>query len=729
MRSPAPHMAELSIDPVAPKAEVDHPGPDPLAAPPSRAACGLGFVGGLALAPLDALAAARGRLFPFVPVLMGVGIGLYFALPVEPEARVWVALAALTIGLVAVGLIGPERGRAPALALALCLIGLLLAGWRAHSVAAPVLGWRYYGPIEGRIVTVDRSVSDALRLTLDRVVLHDVPVHRVPHRVRVSIHGEGLDLDPVPGTTVVLTGHLAPPGGPIEPGGFDFRRLAWFDRLGAVGYTRNPVLALENPEPGAALAVTRLRMRLSAGIRAALPGEPGGFVAAILTGDRSGVGVDTTEALRRSNLSHLLAISGLHMGLLTGVVYGVLRAALALIPFLALRFPIRKWAALGALAAATFYLLLSGGNVATQRAFIMAAVMLGAVLADRRAISMRSVALAAVAILAWRPEALLSAGFQMSFAATVALVAVFGAMRRFRKKGQRRLPRWLRGIAGVALCSLVAGLATAPVAAAHFHRIAEYGLLANLLSMPLMGALVMPSAVLAAVLWPIGLDWIGLGLMQLGTRWILGVAHWVAGFDGSVRTVASPPSWVLPAMALGALWVILWQGRARFAGMAVVIISVGGWWLGDRPALLIAESGALVGVMGPQGRILSRPRGEGFVARNWLESDGDDALQDVAAHRDGADIADGVFAFEFGGSEWVHLHGRAVLARFEALCTGNRVLVMSERAEQHRGHSCTVIDRAALLQTGSRAAHVGPRGVIWRHAHDLAGERPWTAVR
>ncbi|HHX90935.1 MAG TPA: ComEC family competence protein, partial [Paracoccus sp.] len=378
--------------------------------------------------PLLALGSARGHLFPFVPVLMGLGIGVYFLLPKEPDLHGWTGLAVLAAMLGAVALRGPELLRIPALGLALVVLGVLLAGWRSHTVAAPVLGWRYYGPIEGRIVMIDRSATNALRLTLDKVVLHDVSLARLPRNVRVSIHG-ALEFDPVPGTTVILTGHLGPPGSPVEPGGFDFRRLAWFHGLGALGYTRSPVLALGPPEPGIALAITRLRMRMSEGLRAAIPGEPGGFVAALLTGDRSGVGQETNEALRRSNLGHLLAISGLHMGLLTGAVYGGLRGGLALVPVLALRWSIRKWAAMGALGAATCYLLLSGGNVATQRAFIMATVMLGAILFDRRALSMRSVALAGTVVLAWRPEALLSAGFQMSFAATVALIATFVWLR------------------------------------------------------------------------------------------------------------------------------------------------------------------------------------------------------------------------------------------------------------------------------------------------------------
>lgn len=680
--------------------------------------------------PLSALVGARGHLFPFVPVLLAVGIGSYFLLPDEPHLRVWLGLTLSGAALIALAVAGPEALRIPALALALVVTGLLLAGWRSHAVSAPVLGWRYYGPIEGRIIAVDRSVSDALRLTLDKVVLRDVAVNRVPHRVRVSIHGD-LEADPVPGTTVILTGHLGPPGGPVEPGGFDFRRLAWFDGLGAVGYTRSPVLALEPPTPGMALAITRLRMRMSAGIRAAMPGEAGGFVAAILTGDRSGVGQQTTEALRRSNLAHLLAISGLHMGLLTGAVYGALRGALALIPLLALRWPIRKWAATGALAAAVFYLLLSGGNVATQRAFVMAAVMLGAVLFDRRALSLRSVALAAVVILFWRPEALLSAGFQMSFAATVSLVAVFGWLRDRRanaSRDARRMPRWLRGAASVALCSLVAGLATAPVAAAHFHRIAEYGLVANLLSVPLMGTLVMPAAVLSAALWPVGLDWVGLALMEGGTRWILTVAHGVAGLEGAVRNVAAPPRAALPALALGCLWFILWPGRARWAGIVLAAFAMGGWGLTERPALLIAESGALVGVLQADGRALTRPRGEGFVARNWLEADGDSADQARAAARLGQHDGDGV-RFEFAGQVWLHLVGRQAAGQLVEHCHSDVRIVTDLRLDGPEPGTCHVIDGRALSRSGARAAYIRGGNIHWREAHVQAGNRPWTRSR
>ncbi|MGI9370236.1 MAG: ComEC/Rec2 family competence protein [Ruegeria sp.] len=300
-----------------------------------------------------------------------------------------------------------------------------------------------------------------------------------------------------------------------------------------------------------------------------------------------------------SNLAHLLAISGLHMGLLTGFVFVSVRVGLSLIPPVALRLPVRKIAAILALLSAAGYLALSGGSVATERAFVMVSVMFVAVLIDRRAISMRAVAVAALVVLVLRPESLLSPGFQMSFAATTALVAVFGV---FRDVGIRFGPGWLRAIATVALSSAIAGLATAPFGAAHFNAIAHYGLLANLLCVPVMGSVVIPAAVVAVLLAPFGLEWIGLQVMGFGLSWILLVAEWVASFDGSQGFVASPPFFVLPALSLGALWVVLWQGPVRWIGIVPLAVSLTFWGYQDRPQVLISENGGLVGVMTGQGR-------------------------------------------------------------------------------------------------------------------------------
>lgn len=661
-----------------------------------------------------ALLNQSGFLFPWSPVCLAFGIGLYFGLSFEPDWAIYASLAGLGIALVALSRVAPPGWRPLALGCALAAAGFVLAGWRAHLMAEPVLSWRYYGPVEGRVVALDRSASDALRLTLDQVRIGDVPEDRRPQRIRLSVHGGAGVIRP--GQRIMTTAFLSPPQGPVEPGGFDFRRHAWFQQLGAVGYSRVPIMTIAAPEQGiAGLRITTLRMAISNRVREILPGEVGAFAAAVTTGDRSGMRQDTLVTLRASNLAHLLAISGLHMGLLTGFVFLTVRLGLSAIAPLALRLPVRKIAAVCALISAVIYLMLSGGNVATERAFVMVSVMLGAVLIDRRAISLRAVAVAALVVLILSPQSLLSPGFQMSFAATTALVAVFSGLRNV---GPVPGPKWLKAAAGLLLSSAVAGLATAPIGAAHFNTISHYGLLANMLSVPVMGTVVVPSAVVAAVLAIVGLEAVALSVMGVGLRWILAVSDTVSGLSGAQGYVVSPPWFVLPLIGLGVLWVILWQGRARIIGALPVLAAFLMWEPGHRPDILIAESGGLVGVMTPNGRALSKEKGSGFVATVWLENDGDGADQIKAAMR-WPDAAGVVQRFVSNDKEVVHLTGQKAANGFDE-CREDQIVVSSVSLKL-RG-KCLVFDPDSLLGTGSLSFRNGHMTT----SHDVTGHRLWS---
>ncbi|MEM6693756.1 MAG: ComEC/Rec2 family competence protein [Pseudomonadota bacterium] len=659
----------------------------------------------------------RGVLFHWVPVLLAAGIGAYFALPTEPSAAQYSLIAAGIAGLSGAAWRAGAQAAPVFVALALIGTGLCLAGARAHGVAAPVLEFRYYGPVTGRIVKVDRSASQKPRVTLDQVVLERTAPDRTPERVRLSLHGEQGYVALQPGLTLMVTAHLSPPPGPAEPGGFDFRRMAWFDRLGAVGYARSPALTLAPAEAGArGLAIARLRAAISRGVQSLMPGEAGAFAAAITTGDRSAMAPETIEALRKSNLAHVLAISGLHMGLLTGFVFAALRVAMAAIPYAALRWPTKKIAAVAAIGAGFFYYLLSGGIVATERAMIMITVMFVAILCDRRAISLRSVAIAATLVLALRPESLTEPGFQMSFAATTALVAAFAVLREYDRSW---LPRWARPVLALVVSSTVAGAATAPIAAAHFNRIADYGLIANLIAVPAMGLLVMPAAVLAALLWPLGLSFMGLALMKPGVEWILGIAHWVAALPGSVTPVVAPGTAVLPALALGGLWLVLWQGRARWIGVLPMVLGLALWMQTERPVLLVAESGGLVGVMTEGGRALNKPRGDGFVALSWLENDGDSADQEGAHARPGA--ADGLI--DLGGLPIIHLSGRGAIDRVEESCRSASLVIIAKPAQSDA--PCLLVDAERLRDTGALAVTL-EAGVLKLSGARDAARRLWS---
>lgn len=667
--------------------------------------------------PLLRLMEARGLLFPWVPVLLGCGIGAWFALPWEPGLPVYAGAAAVLALSAGLWLRGNELGQ-PLWVMAACLAaGVLACGLRLQTVAAPMLETAYRGPVQGRVINIDRAHSDALRLTLDRVVLDGVAPEATPRRIRLSVRGDPPEV--APGEVVMTTADLLPPPGPAEPGGFDFRRMAFFDGLGAVGYTGNPVVLWEGPAPGEQL-VNRLRRHLGGAIMSAAPGDPGAFAAAVMTGDRSGIARHVTDDLRDSNLSHLLAISGMHMAYVTGLVFMVLRYGVALVPPLALRVDSRKMAALGALAVALFYLLLSGANVATERAFLMVTVMLGAVLADRRALTLRTLALAATALLLWQPESLPEPGFQLSFAATAVLIGGFGALDRRIRRG--KLPRWLMPVYTLVLSSVLAWAATAPFAAAHFNRIAGFGLLANLLTVPVM-SVVMAAGVAAALLAPLGLAAPALWVMAQAARWILLVAHEVAGLEGAVTAVPTPGPAVLPLIALGGAWGLLWRGPLRWGAVPLMLAALVLWATVERPVLLVAGDGAIAGLSGPEGRALSKPRGGGFAAESWLENDGDLAEQAQAAARPGFGGPLAARRFTVAGLSGVILSGKSAAAALHAACAGADLVIVPVVAEGAAPGPCTVIDAALLARTGALAGEVGPQGLWLRPTRRAA--RAW----
>jgi competence protein ComEC len=640
------------------------------------------------------LGALRGSVFGFVPVGLGIGIGVWFGLTEEPGLGAYASVAlCLGVAVLLHRLVEPLQ---PLAVFAACLLGGFLAcGLRVQMVAAPILREDFYGAVTGRIVEVDRSQAGALRITLDRVWLEEVPPDMTPAHVRLSLQGDQRWLDAVPGSVVMATAFLSPPQGPVEPGAFDFRRMAFFEGLGAVGYTRHPVLLWEEPAPGEE-RVGRLRAFLSAAIRAEIAGDAGAFAAGVLTGDRSGLSRDAVEALRDSSLAHLLAISGMNMAFLIAFVFALLRFGLALVPPVALRLDSKKVAAVVSLGVAWFYLLLSGANVATERAFIMVAVMLVAVLLDRRAITLRSVAIAAMILLLWQPEALLSPGFQMSFAATVALIVGFAAMTDRMEPG--RWPRWGQFGVALVLSSVLGGVATAPYAAAHFNRFTDYGLLANLLTGQVMGMVVMPAGAMAAVMAPFGLAGLPLWVMEQGCRWILYVAYQVAALEGAVTAIPAPPPAVLPMLTLGLCWMVLWPGWLRWGGGVAVLAALVIWAQAARPVVLIG-AGGVVGVMGPEGRAISAPRGAGFMVANWLENDGDLSGQEVASRRPGFTDGEGGRVFAFAGRTGLLVSkGDPVPA---SACQRHALVVVQDMAAED-GH-CLVVDTGLLEQSGTIA--------------------------
>jgi len=679
----------------------------------------------------------RRQLPLWTPVLVGLGVQIYFWLAVEPSY--WVYAIALAAPLLFFAALWRKVARYWLIGFFVMLValGFSLAGLRAHIVAAPVVQDRMDATVEGRIAALTRSQAGRPRLVLEDVVVFGLTDAETPSRAQITLLGRDDLSGLVPGVWVSLFAQIGPPGSPAEPGGFDYRRTAWFNELGAIGFARGPAAIIEAPgRPDIlsriSLQVAIWRAALSAGIRGQLEGEEGAFAAAVIVGDRAGVSKASTQALRDSNLAHLLAISGLHMGLATALLFGASRLILALLPIPARKWRIKAIAAGIALVGAFAYLVLSGGSIATQRAFIMVAVALVAVMLNRPAITLRALAVAALVILAFRPESLTHVGFQMSFAATAAIIAGFdwARARGFSAWSQnggvgRRILVYVVALAGT---SLLAGLATAPFAAYHFNRAANYGLIANLAAVPIMGFWVAPSALIAGALAPIGLEGWALAVMGKGIAAIMAVARFVAGLDGAIRPIAATAPIVLTLITFGGLGLCLGRTLFRLIGLGLTAAGLLIWSVVDvRPPLLVAAEGRLMGARTDVGRVVDHPRAESYVASQWLKKDGDLANQDAAAERVGLGRG-------YTGGEALLVNGwrvlnvikhRPDLGRVSDLCQPKTVIIAPHVRNEIDG-PCIFLFGNDLKEAGALAIWPDGDGVRIVTAAQKAGRRLWT---
>jgi len=576
-----------------------------------------------------------GLSFLFLPVAMGAGAGLFYMSPSDPGVLmtgIGLAVALMCAVLARHNHLGASR--AAAFAAALCA-GALAAAVEQQS-GAILLDSDVTTRITGQVQAREFDAEGRVWYVIDLVSTSEPEIRRPPGRVRLVAR---MAHPPLPvGAMISGRARLSSPSGPVMPGGYDFAFKAFVDGIGAHGFFfRAPETAAPALAQTALVESFRLRMRsirehISLRIRSVLPGDPGGIAAALAVSDRRGISQPVQEALRATGLAHILAISGLHMALAAGTLYIGLRKGLALFPALVEALPVKKIAAIGALLTATAYLMISGGSVATQRAWVMLAIMLVAVLADRSALTLRNVALAAIVIIVLTPSAVTGPGFQMSFAATAALISAYAALAARARDRDNTAPgpfarvvplRWLgmlvKLMAGLALTSLVAGLATGLFSAHHFHRVAGHGLLANMLAMPLVTIVVMPAGLAAMLLMPFGLDAWPLQFMGKGLEGVIAVANYVDSLGGDI-TVGSIPLAATVTAGAGLIILMFLRSWLRLSGAA--LIGLGALltlppFNAPGPDILISEDGNLVALAGPAGLASNAARPSAFVFNQW----------------------------------------------------------------------------------------------------------------
>jgi competence protein ComEC len=674
------------------------------------------------------LEAERAQLPPWLAVGFGSGIAAWFALDTPGE---WRALLCVAAGLALFGFaVGTGRsGRAIGWFALAASLGCALIWARSGWVAQPRLEHPVVTDITGSIETIDHlAAKDTVRLRLR------TEGGAIPPQVRVSVDDEGLPAGLAPGAIVRVKARLAPPPPMALPGTYDFARDAWLRGIGAVGKALGPVAVLQPADPA---GFDRARTGLRRHVTERLPQSSAGIAIALATGDQNAVGEDDADAMRRSGLTHLLSVSGLHIAAVVAFAMLLSLKLLALSERLALRFNLVLVSAAVAAAAGIGYTLLTGAQVPTVRSCVAALLILAGIALGREAISIRVIAVGALAVLLFRPEALPGASFQMSFAAVTAIVALHStgwSRRLFQRREEGVIARLGRAVMAMVITGLTVELALIPFALFHFHRAGLYGVAANIIAIPLTTFVIMPLEAGALILDVAGWGrpfWFLCGAAIDG---LLRLAHAVASAKGAVALLPSMPAWAFGLMVAGGIWLCLWSTRLRLLGIAPFAAGALGAWMTPTPDLLVTGDGRHLAVVDRDGTpLILRDRAGDYVRSLLAEASGYDADPGDLGSRPYSDCSRDscVALLRKDSAEWRLLATRSAYridwVTITTGCAQADIVVSDRRLPRGCQPRWLKLDRSALARTGGLAIYLGSNPRVDTVA-ERVGRHPWAQL-
>ncbi len=677
-----------------------------------------------------ALAAQEGRLMLWAPVFLIAGIWTYFNLSVEPSGVAVAGLAILTLVLFYFA-----RVSAVSFVVAMVLLGFAVSKLRQDMVHTPLLRAAVVeSDISGFVADADNRGGKRRVLVVELDAATNIPEGEMPRRVRLTTyHAPNILI----GDYVRLRARLTPLPMPVAPGGFDYGRDLYFQSIGAMGTSKSEP-KIEAKDVPAKFLVRRffhsMRSTMGARITAVIPGPLGAFANAVITGERAAIPKDMNTSLQISGLAHILSISGLHMTLVAGGVFWTVRAFLALFPPLALRYPIKKWAAVAALLVGLIYMLLADSGSATERSYIMIAVMFFAMLVDRPAVSLRNLAISALLILLVTPEESLGASFQMSFLAVMGLAAFFEWWNHrpvdVKHLAASRLSRSFRSawhvVVGSVLTTVVAGGLSSIAAAYHFGRMAPYGTIANGLSLPVVSLVVMPAALTSAMVMPFGLEYYPLKLMELGLWATMWISDLVSTWPCANVIIPKPSLLGVVITVLGATVLCIAAGRMRWFGVIAMVAGVLIGQSGIRPQILIEERAGNVAVLDVGGDYVFADARKGkFAADKWLKSNGEISILKDAAAKPGWSCVEGMCFTDLVEKSVGYIHEQKDAGW---TCPPVDILITDFPLR----HTCTDIpiriDRFDVWKQGAHALYIENGMVRIETVKGAQGDRPWVYV-
>lgn len=571
----------------------------------------------------------RPQWFLWIPVLYAIGILIYFTILREPNPYIGI-FSSITCLITA--LIFRKKNL---IFYILIILFFILAGFtganiRAILVKAPVLEKEIRGiSLEGKIEEI-ATYKKHYRVFLTNIKTDKIPLEKTPKKIRLTVLTDINDAKA--GDIIEVRAALSPPPKAVLPDTYDFARNAYFQGIGATGFAVSDFKKITMAQNTFDETIQQTRNVIASRLVNAVGGVQAEITKALFMGDTGGIDNNTMEAIRNSGLAHLLSISGLHLVIVCAICFKMCRLLLVLYPPISLNYNTKKLAAVCAIIGSYFYLLISGSPIPAERSFIMSTMVFLAMVFDRSGTPLRIVAIAALYILITAPENILSPSFQMSFGAVIGLVAAFGWLepKLSRFAMSYKLPKLFMGIIATILSSLVATLATAPFAIYHFNRNSPYGILANVLAIPMTTFEVMPFGVLAMLLMPLNLEWLVAWPLRMGIDFILWVANYVSGLPYANSAVPAINDWQLLLMVLGFLWLALWKTNLRLIGIVLVIIAILGAIFNKTPDVIINSDATLFAVKDENDELLfSSNKGGRFVKDIWTARAGQEEIIDI----------------------------------------------------------------------------------------------------
>jgi competence protein ComEC len=690
--------------------------------------------------------AERGRFALWLPVFMAAGLLTYYALRAEPPA--WIGAKFAAAGFAA-ALALPDRRILRAVGLSLGFAALGFASAQYATARLPPIEADL--PAKAMLTTgTVRSVETlayARRITLGDVTLTEAerpgasrgrqpqepaadaaPPHQLARTVRYRML-TGDDTAVETGDSVRVRAISRPPLPPALPGGWDTQRDAFFSGLGGSGYALGRVEVTAHAAPdGFASQVQWLRETIAARVMAAVPGSPGEVSVTLLTGMSRGIPETDHAAFRQSGLAHLLAVAGLHIGIVMAFSLGLARIALALSERASLFWPAKQIAAVFALAVGGFYMVLTGAHVPIVRSFAMASLFTLAILAGRQAVSVRGLGLAGIALMLIAPYEVPGVSFQMSFSAVLALISGYETLRPWLRRlyGDSLPRRLLSYLAALALTSTLAGTASLPYGAYHFGHVQIYYILSNMVAVPVAALWVMPAGLIALLLMPFGLQSLALIPMGWGANAIIAIARFTAALPDATVAVPHMPAWGLAVLSVGIAWLGLWRSWIRLCGIGLIAVGIISPAFDRPPDILLSGDAGLIGFRTENGVFLQQTRnGANFTRDAWFTRWNVSAAAPLPA------AGAGPFTCERDSCVFRPRADAmaAMLVRGPtrpASCDGAAVVVSAEPA---RGVCAwpapRLVDRFTVWKDGPVAVWLEPHGARVLTDREDRGERPW----